>query len=170
MTDKKRRRRAIAYALAGMVASGIVYHNVRMAIDARRYPPPGTLVDVGGYRLHLYCEGSGTGTVILDAGAGTWSFMMGRLQRQLRDDVRVCAYDRAGLGWSDAGNLFPDVGASVEDLRRLVEVASLSKPLVLVGHLFGANVAQAILDASATRMIADEVRRLARSTAPVEKP
>jgi pimeloyl-ACP methyl ester carboxylesterase len=132
----------IALVLLGLVAVSGAYNGIKTAVEARRYPPPGAMVDIGGYRLHLLCEGSGPRLVILDAGAGAWSFMMGRLQRQLRDSVRVCAYDRAALGWSDEAPHGPDVASSVEDLRRLVTAAGLPKPFVLVGHSLGANIAQ----------------------------
>ena len=71
--------------------------------DARRYRPPGQLVDVGGHHLHLHCVGQGSPTVVLDAGLGAFSLDWGAIQSQIPTSTRVCAYDRAGLGWSEPG-------------------------------------------------------------------
>jgi pimeloyl-ACP methyl ester carboxylesterase len=130
-----------AIALIGLIAVAAGYSNVKSMVDARRYPAPGTMVDIGGHRLHLHCEGAGP-TVILDAGAGTWSIMMGRLQKQLRDSVRACAFDRTGLGWSESSGGGADVGTAADELRKLIEVSGLPRPVVLVGHSLGANIAQ----------------------------
>ncbi|HVT39776.1 MAG TPA: alpha/beta hydrolase [Gemmatimonadaceae bacterium] len=135
-------KRILSIVLVGLFIAGPAYNAVKTVVDGRRYPAPGTLVNVGDHRLHLFCEGSGSPTVILEAGAGGWSIHMRRLQESLRDSVRACAYDRAGLGWSDPSGGPYDAGASVEDLRRLVDSARIPKPFVLVGHSLGANIAQ----------------------------
>ena len=132
----------IAYIVLGLAALGVGYSNVKTVFERRQYPPPGRLVDIGGYRLHVQCEGTKSPTVILGAGAGAWSFVMRRLQIGLRDSVRVCSYDRAGLGWSDAPALARDVGTSVDELHRLIAAAPLEQPIILVGHSLGANIAQ----------------------------
>ncbi len=59
--------------LAGVVVlllAGAVYERVAEAADAQAYPPPGQMVDVGGYRLHINCTGSGSPTVVIEAGLG----------------------------------------------------------------------------------------------------
>ena len=89
--------------LAVLVFGGAVYEDVRAAEDTQHYPPPGRLVDVGGYLLHLDCVGQGSPTVVIDAGAGNWSVAWARIQDQLAGETRVCTFDRAGLGWSDPG-------------------------------------------------------------------
>lgn len=128
--------------IAGLVALGALYNNVKYAIDARHHPPPGMLVDVGDHTLHIHCEGSGSPTVVLEAGAGAWSFAMANIQARLRDSLRVCSYDRAGLGWSESSGSDFDAGSSVTELRTLVDSAGVVKPFVLVGHSLGANIAQ----------------------------
>jgi hypothetical protein len=65
------------------------------------HPPVGQLVDVGGYRLHLACEGAGSPTVILEAGAGNVGLHWALVQPQVATQTRVCVYDRGGMGWSD---------------------------------------------------------------------
>jgi hypothetical protein len=66
-------------------------------------PPPGRLVDIGGYRLHLWCTGDGAPAVILDAGLGGTSAGWGFVQPEVARFTRVCSYDRAGMGYSDPG-------------------------------------------------------------------
>jgi len=76
-----------------------------IAIDARAqsssYPPPGRMVDIGGRALHISCAGQGTPTVVLIAGGGAYSIDWALVQPAIAKQTRVCAYDRAGLAWSD---------------------------------------------------------------------
>jgi pimeloyl-ACP methyl ester carboxylesterase len=106
------------------------------------YKAPQQLVAVdGGRRLNLYCAGAGDPTVILEAGSGnsmvTWRFVQGAVAGA----TRVCAYDRAGLGFSDAAARPADVRNLADDLRRLVEAAGITRPYVLVGHSLGGEIA-----------------------------
>src|SRR5258708_36823740 len=65
--------------------------------------PLGRMVDLGGYRIHLYCTGKGKQTVVLSPGGGDFSFAWYLVQQRLQSSVRVCSYDRAGSAWSDPG-------------------------------------------------------------------
>src|SRR5436305_13737097 len=87
--------------------------------DRRRFPPPGRLVDVGGYRLHLNIMGEEkTGpTVLLDAGMVSFSPNWAWVQPEVAKVTRVVAYDRAGLGWSDPGPRPRDAGHSASELH-----------------------------------------------------
>ena len=67
--------------------------------------PPGQIVDVGGHRMHIYCQGRGEPTIVLDSGAGGFSLEWVNIQKAISPQTRVCAYDRAGYGWSDMGPL-----------------------------------------------------------------
>src|SRR5437016_3072695 len=64
-------------------------------------PPPGKLIDLGGYKLHLNCTGNGTPTVVLAAGAGDFSTDWALVQSKVAAYTRVCSYDRSGAAWSD---------------------------------------------------------------------
>ena len=64
-------------------------------------PPPGRLVDVGGRKLHVNCSGSGSPTVVLEAGGSSFAIDWSLVQSDVARTHRVCAYDRAGSGWSD---------------------------------------------------------------------
>lgn len=127
--------------LIGLVAAGIGFNAWRGVVADQRFSPPGTMVRVDDHRLHLYCVGQGHPTVVLEAGAGMWSFFFGRLQRALSDSVRVCAYDRAGLGWSERGTGQFDIATSAGELRELLLASRETLPVVLVGHSLGANIA-----------------------------
>ncbi|MES1241798.1 MAG: alpha/beta hydrolase [Acidobacteriota bacterium] len=100
-------------------------------------PPPGRMVDVGGFRLHLVCEGEGGPTVVLDAGsADLWTTWF-RVQPELAGTTRVCSYDRAGIGYSDPGPPPRSRRRTVEELRTLLVRAGERPPYILVGHSFG---------------------------------
>jgi pimeloyl-ACP methyl ester carboxylesterase len=99
--------------------------------------PPGRMVDIGGYKLHLWCRGQGIPTVILDAGLGGFSLDWMFVQAQLQAETTVCAYDRAGYGWSDPGPPPRDSEQLAEELALLLEKSSLPGPYLLVGHSFG---------------------------------
>lgn len=116
---------------------GFAWQSVGVIRDVRRYPAPGSLIDVGGRRLHLDCRGEGAPTVIIEAGAQDWSTGWQRPQAAMARHTRVCAYDRAGLGWSEASADPKDGAHMVEDLHRLMAAADMPRPVVLVGHSLG---------------------------------
>jgi pimeloyl-ACP methyl ester carboxylesterase len=97
----------------------------------------GQLVDVGPYRLHLECHGSGSPTVILQPGGGGSAATMGLVAPAVARDTRVCVYDRAGRGWSDAAASPPDGAQIATDLHTLLNRAHVPGPYVLAGHSFG---------------------------------
>jgi len=137
-----RLRTKIAGAVAVVLVVAVVVNAWLTGRDIARFPPPGILVTVAGHKLHMHCEGSGTPTVVLDAGLGGSSLYFRTLQRALRDSVRTCAYDRSGLGWSEPGSGQLDVASSANELRELLRASSTSLPAVLVGHSLGANIAE----------------------------
>src|SRR2546425_8226668 len=101
--------------------------------------PLGKLVDVGGYRVHLYCTGSGSPTVVI-VGAG-FSFNWGLVQPEVAKFTQVCSYDHSGIGWSDSG---PKDSCSlrVSEVHIALKNAGIQGPYVLVGHSLGALVAR----------------------------
>ena len=145
VSTAKRRGRGCLVWLGGMVAAllglmllGTLYEAVAEAADWRVYPPPGQLVDVGGYRLHINCVGTGGPTVVIDAGQGDWSASWSnRVQPEAARTTRVCAYDRAGSGWSEAGPLPRTAERFAQELHSLLQHAGIPGPYVLVGHSLG---------------------------------
>lgn len=147
--DKKGFSYWIGRVLLGLVitlfllcATGATYQAIATASDQRKFSPPGQMVDVGGYKLHIYCVGEGSPTVILDhvgaANVAQWALV----QPAVATTTRVCAYDRAGFGWSDPGPSPRDAQQNVHELHTLLMKADIPAPYVLVGHSFGGNVAQ----------------------------
>jgi pimeloyl-ACP methyl ester carboxylesterase len=104
--------------------------------------PPGRLVDVGGYRLHLNCTGRGGPAVVLINGAGDFSFDWSLVQPRASRFARVCSYDRAGLAWSDLGPTPRTMRQDAHELRTLLANAGVRPPYVLVGHSVGGLIAR----------------------------
>ena len=127
----------LVLAVLGIAAGGGGYETVRESVDARAYPPPGQLVDVGGHRLHLSCTGSGSPTVVLEPGQGGVSLDLAWITPAIARDSRVCVYDRAGRGWSDAADGPQDGAQIAADLHTLLDRAHVPGPYVLAGHSFG---------------------------------
>jgi pimeloyl-ACP methyl ester carboxylesterase len=109
------------------------------------FPPPGRLIDIGGWRLHLNCTGEktpGKPTVILEAGIGAFSVDWALVQPVVAKAARVCSYDRAGSGWSDLGPDPRTMRQIVWELYSLLEKSGERAPFVLVGHSFGGALAR----------------------------
>jgi len=124
-------------SLLGLMLVGYIFESVAEAADAKAYPPPGEMVDVGGYRLHINCTGTGSPTVIIDAGLGDWSTGWGFVQPEVAKTTRVCTYDRAGWAWSEAGPLPRDATQFAKELHTLLKNANVPGPYIMVGHSLG---------------------------------
>jgi pimeloyl-ACP methyl ester carboxylesterase len=123
--------------LVALGAIGAIYQVIATARDARAFPPPGQLVDVGGHKLHIHCLGTGSPTVILEAGQGGLSSDWIWIQPEIAKTTRVCAYDRAGVAWSTPGPAPRDAQQIVRELHTLLENAQIPGPYLLVGHSYG---------------------------------
>jgi len=133
--------------LLGMACSGLLAAATATASAAApattpdSYAKPGQRVAIGAERhLNLRCSGSGPVTVLLESGSHADSQSWFRVQPQLAAQARVCSYDRAGYGFSEAGPLPRGLDADVADLHALIRAAGLHAPLVLVGHSLGSNI------------------------------
>jgi pimeloyl-ACP methyl ester carboxylesterase len=100
------------------------------------HSPPGRLIDIGGYRLHLNCAGSGSPTIVLAAGAGDYSVDWALVQPRMATETRVCSYDRAGEAWSDPGPMPRTMAQEAYELQALLDRGGERAPYVLVGHSF----------------------------------
>lgn len=129
-----------------VAAIGGIYQALGAQLDLVNYPPPGELVDVGGYRLHLYCVGQGSPTVILIHGLGGNVYHWAQIQSEIALTTRVCAYDRAGYAWSDEGPRPRSPLQNAKELHILLEKTGIREPLILVGHSWGTNGAQVYAD------------------------
>ena len=120
-----------------LASLGATYANIQLADDDVHDAAPGQLYDVGGHRLHLDCHGHGSPTVVLSNGLGGISAGWVRITAPIAKTTRVCAYDRAGQGWSDEAESPLDGVQSAQDLHRLLATAGEHGPYVLVGHSTG---------------------------------
>jgi pimeloyl-ACP methyl ester carboxylesterase len=111
---------------------------VALLQSAQLPAPPGRLVEVNGRTLHLHCTGSGTPTVILEAGASSFAIDWSLVQPAVARSQRVCSYDRAGMGWSDRSDDVDSGRSSVSDLHALLAAAQEAPPSVMVGASRGA--------------------------------
>jgi pimeloyl-ACP methyl ester carboxylesterase len=93
------------------------------------------LVDIGGRNLN--CIGAGRPTVILMAGLFSWSVVWYKVQAAIAQKARVCAFDRAEYGFSDAASQPQIISEVVEDLHKALPAGSIPGPYVLVGHSLG---------------------------------
>ena len=123
--------------IIGLALVGAIYEFVEEAADAKTYPPPGQLVDVGGHRLHINCTGTGSPTVIIEAGLGDWLTGWAWVQPEVAKTTQVCTYDRAGYGWSDPYPLPRNAEQFAKELHTLLHEANIPGPYVLVGHSLG---------------------------------
>jgi pimeloyl-ACP methyl ester carboxylesterase len=112
---------------------------------AAKYPPPGQMVDVGGYRLHINCHGeagAGSPTVVMEGGNAEPCLTWASVQPEVARITRVCAYDRAGLGWSERSPRPRTVANITDELGALLAGAGVEPPYVLVGHSIGGMFAR----------------------------
>jgi pimeloyl-ACP methyl ester carboxylesterase len=130
--------------LLGFVALLLIVLSITLLAGAKarsdlklKYPPPGVMVDVGGYRLHIFCEGAGSPTVIMESGLGGPSLDWELVRPEIVKITRTCVYDRAGLGWSDLSPQPRTAENIVEELHTLLTNAGIAGPYVLVGHSIG---------------------------------
>ncbi len=87
--------------------------------------------------MNLFCQGSGSPVVVLEAGAGGSTLDWRKVHGDMARITRTCAYDRAGMGFSDAGPLPRTAQAVVQDFVALMTAARITPPYVLVGHSLG---------------------------------
>ena len=124
-------------SLAGLgcvgLAAGATYEWIQNRRDLEAAPPPGRMIDVGGHRLHLWCVGQGSPAVILDSGLGGTAFDWYPVLRDVSRFTTTCAYDRAGMGYSDAGPSPRTSRRIAAELTELLTRSGTRLPVVLAG-------------------------------------
>ena len=122
----------------GLLMIGLVYEPMAEQSYAKTHQAPGQLFQVGDHQLHIHCTGSGSPTVVLEAGLGATSYSMaGWIAPAVAQVTRVCVYDRAGYGWSEAAAGPRDGDAVATDLHTLLAQAQEKGPYVVAGHSTG---------------------------------
>lgn len=132
----------VAGLVTFIVLAGVTYQSVATALERRMFPYPGRLIEVGDHQLHLHCVGKGAATVVLEAAAAGMSAGWSRVQDEVSKTSRVCSYDRAGLGWSEAGEGGYRATRVPDELHTLLERSGERGPFVIVGHELGASFAR----------------------------
>jgi pimeloyl-ACP methyl ester carboxylesterase len=125
-----------AFALM-VVLCGIIYQSIATHRDRRRFPPPGRMVEIGARRLHLIESGSGRPAVVFESGISASCLNWTRVREEVARFTLACAYDRAGLGWSDPADSPRLASRLVDELHALLGAAAIAPPYVMVGHSFG---------------------------------
>ncbi len=110
------------------------------------YGRPGQLVDAGGFRLNLYCMGSGSPTIVFDSGWGDWAPAWSTVQPQIAKWTRACSYDRAGAGFSEPGPMPRTSVRIATELRTALHHAGIGGPYILVGSAFGGDNVRTFAD------------------------
>jgi pimeloyl-ACP methyl ester carboxylesterase len=129
--------RLVLVGLATWLSHGSSAYGGGPDFDPGKYPPPGKLVDLGGWRLHLHCVGTSGPAVVFVSGSGDFSFDWSRVQPEVARFTRACAYDRAGDAWSDPGPVPRTMRQEAYELHALLRKAGVEGPYVLVGHSYG---------------------------------
>jgi pimeloyl-ACP methyl ester carboxylesterase len=127
----------VSLVFLGLTAS-LVVRQVAVHRAKRDFPAPGRLVEIDGRLSHIYCTGQGSPTILLESGLddrGSWSWA--GIRDQLSQVSRVCAYDRAGIMWSEPREGPRDAERIAGELHALLAAASEPPPYVLVGHSLG---------------------------------
>jgi pimeloyl-ACP methyl ester carboxylesterase len=141
----------IVLASATLIAIVVAASSAWNAIALRAIRPPGQWYVVDGHRMRIDCTGSGSPTIVLDAGLGNDGLIWGGVQPVLARTTRVCSYDRAGFGWSDSKPPPRDADHIAAELHGLLAAAKITGPIVLMGH----SIAGIYIRDYATRYPAD---------------
>ncbi|HSR52615.1 MAG TPA: alpha/beta fold hydrolase [Acidobacteriota bacterium] len=140
-----------AAAVSLLPALGFCYQQVGDRLDAKRFPPPGRLVDIGGLRLHSLTQGpplqASRGqvhgpSVIFDSALASSSISWALVQPRVARRFQTLSYDRAGSGWSDPSPRPRRLENTVDELYRLVKALELPPPYLIVGHSYGGFTAR----------------------------
>ena len=149
---------AVAHLCHGCVSAGTtMHHPIAPAAPTQNtastvaghtvYARPGQLVAAAdGFRLNLYCMGSGSPTVVFDSGWGDWAPAWSKVQPEIAKWTRACSYDRAGTGFSDPGPMPRTSVRIAEELRTALHHAGIAGPYILVGSAFGGDNVRTFAD------------------------
>jgi pimeloyl-ACP methyl ester carboxylesterase len=138
--------RKLIYAAFGVAAPFLLLGAVRgstavaNSVLEKRYPPPGPMIPVDGHKMLLYCTGNGSPTVLIEPGMGVDWVSWWRVIPEVAKFARVCVYDRAGYGWSEAGPMPRTAGRIAGELHAMLSNAHVDGPYILTGFSFGGYI------------------------------
>jgi pimeloyl-ACP methyl ester carboxylesterase len=139
----------LGLVLGGLLGLASIKHLWALSRARRATPPPGRLVDLGGYRMHVLAEGQardGRPAVVWFAGGHASGYAMHHLHRAFRGETRSILVDRPGTGWSDTGPFPRSTAREADEVVRALQLAGEQGPFIWAGHSFGgllaANIAR----------------------------
>jgi pimeloyl-ACP methyl ester carboxylesterase len=140
-----------------LLALGNLWHLVHLARVRRRYPPPGCMVDLGGYKAHVLAEGNAGSChpLVMFGGGHSAGLAMGHLHEALKIKTRSILIDRPGTGWSDTGPFPRTTAREADEMIHALSVSGETGPFVFVGYSFGG-----LLAANIARRYPEKVARL----------
>jgi pimeloyl-ACP methyl ester carboxylesterase len=123
-----------------VIISGLLFQAIASSHDAKRYPPPGRLFNLGTHTLHARIDGQGGPTVVLESPLGGSHLGWSLVQLGLATHTTVLSYDRAGYGWSGKGPRPRTADRLTDELWQLLVKSGVPKPYILVGQSFGGTL------------------------------
>ena len=133
-TNGARSRKRLIFSFIVLIAIFVAGNSIRDAIVSNANQPPGMIYQVNGHAMRIDCIGTGSPTIVLDAGLGNDGLIWGTIQPVLAKTTRVCSYDRAGFGWSDPLPPPRDATHIAVELHGLLTAARIDGPILLMGH------------------------------------
>lgn len=141
MNTARKTGKLILKATLGLVATmgigGIIYQSVAETSDLSQWPAPGRLFDIEGDLMHLYCQGTGSPTIVVEQGIGGYHDDWHDMNSELARLTRVCAYDRAGMGYSASLGRVVRSDEVAGRLHKLLSAADITDDLILLGWSVG---------------------------------
>ena len=128
---------AIVMVCAFACALAATSERIQERRDLRATPPPGRLINIGSHRLHLWCMGHGAPTVLFESALGGTAFDWYAVLQEVSSFATACAYDRAGMGYSDPGPSPRTARHIAGELGALISRSEMTLPVVLVGWSYG---------------------------------
>ncbi|MEO2258285.1 alpha/beta hydrolase [Paenibacillus amylolyticus] len=125
-----------------LIGAAFLYEWFASSQAKKDFPPPGTLVQVGGYQLHIHKQGNGSPTILMEAGSGETSLSWRDIPAALAQHATVVTYDRAGYAWSESAPTERTGANIVKDLHAALEKENIRGPYVMVGHSLGGMYAR----------------------------
>ena len=116
---------------------GYIYERASETKDAHHKHAAGQLVLVNGRQMHILCKGTESPTIVIEQGAGEPAELWWPMQDRIESFARVCTYDRAGYGWSEAAPGPRSIERRADDLHALLAAANVPSPYILVAHSYG---------------------------------
>ena len=140
-TTKRWTRRFLctfALVLSFLAIAGFTYEQLGRSRDRSHPFRIGQGVDIGGRAINIDCAGTGSPTVIFEAGGGgRGGYGWKTVQSGVAKFAKACWYDRAGEGWSDSAPSARNSSMVANDLHEVLQRMQIQGPFVLVGHSIG---------------------------------